>query len=68
MDVRYSIESTPEGWLITEGGEIVATREDRGDALQVGRLLTLAAKAAGASATLRLKDEDGSGSVDPALL
>ena len=68
MDFRYSIERTPEGWAVTEAGEVVARSEDRDDAFQVAQLLTQAAKAAGASASLWVEGEHGSGRIDPALL
>ena len=59
MDFRYTVESTPQGWSVSEGDQIVLIRNARCEALELGRLLALATKASGGSATLTAHRDDG---------
>ena len=61
MNLRYCIRSTAGGWSILENGEIVRVEEDVVEALEIGRLLTSAAKAAGSSATLMVEGDGSAG-------
>ena len=63
MHVCYTVESTPEGWTLSEGGEVVTSGLTRSAALRLGCLLGFAAKAAGGTATLSVDRSDVS--IDP---
>jgi hypothetical protein len=56
MELRYKLEQAPQGWQVSENGEILAVRDNLPDALHVAELLTFAAKAVGGSATVLVED------------
>ena len=59
MAINYVVARSAEGWSVFEEGQAVITAASPREAIEMGQLLALAARAAGGKASLFVKRDDG---------